>query len=95
MICPIGLEVQKIHACINDSYCTMTNMQSSMRVRSESTKAMIGDRNKRPPEKVVRYFPIIPFLKRLFANEKTTKLMRWHAEQRLNDGKVRHPTDAS
>jgi hypothetical protein len=56
---------------------------------------MIGDRNKRPPKKVVQYFPIIPFLKRLFANEKTTKLMRWHAKQRLNDGKVRHPTDAS
>ena len=23
MICPIGLEVEKIHACSNDAYCTM------------------------------------------------------------------------
>lgn len=32
---------------------------------------------------------------RLFANEETSKLMRWHAEERLNDGKLRHPTDGS
>ena len=55
----------------------------------------IVDRNKRPPKKVVWYFPIIPRLKRLFANEKIAKLMRWHAEKRMNDGKLRHLADGS
>ena len=39
---------------------------------------------------VVWYFPIIPHLKRLFANTKTAKLKRWHAEDWLVDGKLRH-----
>jgi hypothetical protein len=54
-----------------------------------------GDRNKRPPMKVVWYFPIIPHLKRRFANLETTKLMRWHAEDCLVGGKLRHATDGS
>jgi hypothetical protein len=55
----------------------------------------IIDQIKRPPKKVVWYFPIIPRLKRLFANEKTTELMRWHAKKHVNDGKLKHPTDGS
>jgi hypothetical protein len=54
-----------------------------------------GDMNKRPPMKVVWYFPIIPRLKRWFANAEMAKLMRWHAEDRLIDGKLRHPVDGS
>jgi hypothetical protein len=30
----------------------------------------------------------IPCLKWLFANEETTKLMWWHVEECLNDGKI-------
>ena len=41
------------------------------------------------------YFPIIPRLKRLFVNKKSTKLMRWHAKRHVNDGKLKHPTDGS
>jgi hypothetical protein len=55
----------------------------------------IIDRNKRLPKKVVWYFPIILRLKRLFANEKTTELMRWHADKHVNDEKLRHPADGS
>ena len=55
----------------------------------------IVDQNKRPPKKVVWYFPIILLLKRLFVNENILELMRWHAEKRVNDGKLRHPVDGS
>jgi len=55
----------------------------------------IIDHNKRPPKKVVWYFPIIPRLKRLFVNEKIVELMRWHAKKRVNDEKLKHPTDGS
>lgn len=34
------------------------------------------------PFKVVWYLPIIPRLKRLFANPKEAKRMRWHKEER-------------
>jgi hypothetical protein len=42
--------------------------------------------------KVVWYFPIIPYLKRSFANVEMAKLMRWHAEDRLVDGKLKTPS---
>jgi len=103
MICPMGLEVQKIHACPKDCILYRGDYKDldacpvceSSRYKSESAIHMTCDRNKRPPAKVVWYFPVIPRLKRLFANPKTAKLMRWHAEERLKDGKLRHPADGS
>jgi hypothetical protein len=43
------------------------------------------------------YFPIIPCLKRLFANSKEAELLRWHGsgEGRKNDGSLRHPADSA
>ena len=47
------------------------------------------------PAKVAWYLPIIPRLKRLFANPNEAKMFRWHAEERKpSDGKLRHPADA-
>lgn len=45
----------------------------------------------RPPAKVLWYLPIILRFKRLFANTKDAKLLRWHEEERKKDGKLRHP----
>ena len=46
------------------------------------------------PAKVVWYLPIIPRLKRLFTNKNEAKLLRWHEEERKDDGVMRHPADA-
>ncbi|XP_004514575.1 uncharacterized protein [Cicer arietinum] len=43
--------------------------------------------------KVLRHFPLIPRLKRLFMCSKTTDKLRWHAEERSRDGRLRHPVD--
>ena len=45
------------------------------------------------PHKVVWYFPIIPRLKRLYANKKQAKLMLWHSKRKKDDGVVKHITD--
>jgi hypothetical protein len=45
------------------------------------------------PAKVMWYLPIIPRLERLYANPKDAKLLRWHADERKKDGKLRHPAD--
>ncbi|GJZ16140.1 ribonuclease H-like domain-containing protein [Tanacetum coccineum] len=47
-----------------------------------------------PPAKQLWYFPIVPRLKQLFANEKDAKLLRWHTEGRKRDGKLRHVADS-
>ncbi|GJU07253.1 hypothetical protein Tco_1123683 [Tanacetum coccineum] len=48
-----------------------------------------------PAAKVLWYLPIIPRLKQLYSNPKNAKLLRWHAEDRKHDGKIRHVADAS
>ena len=30
----------------------------------------------------------------MYANEKDAKNMRWHADERVSDGKLRHPADS-
>ena len=56
---------------------------------------MQAGHKKRLATKVMWYFPIIPRLKRLFATAKTTKLMRWHVEDRVNDGNLWHLADGA
>ncbi|GKA51001.1 hypothetical protein Tco_0744197 [Tanacetum coccineum] len=47
-----------------------------------------------PPVKVLWYLPIIPRRKRLLANGKDAKLLRWHFDERKKDGKLRHVVDS-
>jgi hypothetical protein len=54
------------------------------------------NRRKGGPKKVFRYFPIIPHLKRWFANKKESELLRCHKEKHKQDaGMIRHPADAT
>lgn len=46
------------------------------------------------PNKVVHYFPLIPRLQRLFTSSKTARFMRWHVDERAQDGYLRHPCDS-
>ncbi|XP_059441766.1 uncharacterized protein LOC132174075 [Corylus avellana] len=50
--------------------------------------------SKRRPMKVLRWFPIIPQLQRLFMSHHTALHMRWHADGRTKDGVLRHPADS-
>jgi hypothetical protein len=47
-------------------------------------------------KKVFWYFPIIPQLKRWFANKKELELLRWHKEKHKQDVEmIRHLTNAT
>ncbi|XP_057434746.1 uncharacterized protein LOC130727587 [Lotus japonicus] len=104
MIRNLGLDYKKIDACpnncmpfwkehVNSDSCH--NCGASRWVDfpevdhglEESTKAH------KVPIKVLRHFPLIPRLKRLFMCSKTANSLRWHAEERSRDGKLRHPAD--
>ncbi|KAL4373338.1 hypothetical protein AHAS_Ahas05G0071800 [Arachis hypogaea] len=43
--------------------------------------------------KTLRYLPLISMLKRLFMCPNTAEALRWHDEQHLKDGCIRHPAD--
>lgn len=106
VVCPLGLEVQKIHACPND--CILYRGQyehldrcpvctcARYKIRRDDPGDVGGERSKKKiPAKVMWYFPLIPRLKRLFRNKDHAKLMRWHKEERKQDGMLRHPADGS
>ncbi|GJZ43162.1 hypothetical protein Tco_0590417 [Tanacetum coccineum] len=49
---------------------------------------------KKVPKKVLRYFPIIPRLQRLYKSSHTAKDMIWHATGKCTEpGKMQHPVD--
>ncbi|GJV46861.1 F-box domain containing protein [Tanacetum coccineum] len=49
---------------------------------------------KKVPKKVLRYFPIIPRLQRLYKSSHTVKEMIWHATGKCTEpGKMQHPVD--
>ena len=106
VVCPLGLEVQKIHACPNDcilyrgAYKDLNACPVCGALRYKIRRDDPGDVDserprKRFPAKVMWYALIIPRLKRLFRNKEHAKLMRWHREDRKKDGKSRAPADGS
>ncbi|KAL5540764.1 hypothetical protein UlMin_044087 [Ulmus minor] len=94
----MGLGYQSIHVCKNDCalFWNENFTSETCLVCSESRwKMQAGGRtDKNVPHKVLRYFPLGPRLKRLFATSKTAKLMRWHrAGKSTDDNVMRHPVN--
>ena len=109
-VCPLGLEVQKFHACPNDCIlyrgkdyenldaCPVCKALRYKIRRDEDPGGDVQghrDKTKRVPVKVMWYFPIIPRLKCLFRNKEHAKLMTWHKKDRKQDHMLRHPADGS
>ena len=46
------------------------------------------------PYKVLRHFPLIPRLRRMFSTPHLAALMTWHGTNKSNDGKMRGPFDS-
>ena len=105
-VSPLGLEVQKIHACPNDCILYRGEYEDlnacpvcgalRYKISRDDPGDVEGERpRKKIPAKVMWYAPIIPRLKRLFQNKEHAKAMRWHREDRKKDGKLRVPADGS
>ena len=100
IICSLGLDYMKIHACPKDcmlfrgdyakkDFCHVC--ESSRWKVDKKNASSVEPKGKRKPAKVLRYFPLIPRIQRLFSTSKTSDDMRWHDEARTKDGKLRHP----
>jgi hypothetical protein len=106
IVCPLGLELQKIYACPNDyilyrgDYENLTECPICTALRYKIRGDDPGDvegepPRKRVPAKMMWYAPIIPRLKHFFRGKEHAKLLRWHKEDRLSDGMLRHPANGS
>src|SRR4051812_18966078 len=104
VVCPLSLEVRKIHACVND--CMLCDgpdkdlRECRICHQPRYKRKLAKDKNKADDEiktgipfKVVWYFPLIPRLRRLYANPKETERLRWH-KTRTKYKYLRHPADA-
>jgi len=105
----LGLTYIKIDACVNDCVLfrgPLANMDTcptcgENRWKKDNTNSNeigesseSGGAKKHTPCKVLRYFPLTPRLQRLYMSKETSSLMRWHKEELVSDGKMRHPADS-
>jgi len=108
VVCPLGLEIQKIHACPNDYILYRGEEYENLdaypvckaswyKIRQDGPGAVEGEEHhrKKISAKVMWYAPIIPRLKCLFRNKDNAKLLRWHKEDHKIDNMLRHPADGS
>ncbi|XP_039145579.1 uncharacterized protein LOC120282799 [Dioscorea cayenensis subsp. rotundata] len=107
MISALSLGYEKIHACPND--CILfwkenANEDKCTKCGASRWKESLNDgkndsedaftKKKKKATKILRWFPLIPRLQRLFMSSKTASLMTWHEHERTKDGCQRHPADS-
>ncbi|KAK8949046.1 hypothetical protein KSP39_PZI005941 [Platanthera zijinensis] len=103
----LGLECKKIDACLNDCILyrgKFANFQSCptcgtsrwklSKINNNAEWNTSSGKSKNIPNKVLRHFPLIPRLQRLYMCSKTAEDMQWHKERHRDDGNLRHPADA-
>ena len=93
ILCSIGMTYERIHACPND--CILyQNEYASYGMCPKCNAPRYKNTKLTSPAKVVWYFPIIPRFRRMFRSTVDAKLLTWHANERIKDGKLRHPADS-
>ncbi|KAL2894401.1 polyprotein [Bienertia sinuspersici] len=108
MINHLGLGYEKIDACPNNcilyrgefsdkNECPICHASRwKKKSKGGETSGENTNAKNNEPAKVLRYFPLIPRLRRLYMSSKTAEDMIWHGKDReeKKDGKLRHPSDA-
>ncbi|KAE8734333.1 hypothetical protein F3Y22_tig00000773pilonHSYRG00216 [Hibiscus syriacus] len=106
MIKDLGLGYDKIHSCPNDCmlyWGDRKNQESchicgKSRWMSREAENVTEDEAQAPSRKksvkILRYFPLIPRLQRLFMSSKIAESMSWHHDGRTEDGLLRHHADS-
>jgi len=96
ILCPMGMEYKKIHACPNDCILYQKDFEllkscprcglSRYTLKQKDDDTIEDIENDGSPMKVMWYLPIIPRMTRLFANPNYAKNLRWHVDERKCDG---------
>ena len=94
----MGLGYEKIHVCKNNCVLFRKEKYAKLDVCPVCCEAdsrwKDADNNKRVPQKVLRHFPLVSMLKRMFLSSKTAKDAHWHKLKRKSvDNELSHPAD--
>jgi hypothetical protein len=94
----LGLSYNSIHTC--DKGCVFFRGEHAEVVRCPKCGGprFKDETRRKMPVKVLRHFPLIPRLQRMFCSPSISKLILWHSENRSNrdgrDNLVMHPCDS-
>ena len=90
----LGLAYNMIHACRNGCCLFKGDLEDADKcpVCDKDRYRMCG--RSRVPTLILRHFPLIPQLQRMFSSKKLSKLNVWHYFNKSVDGKMRHTADS-
>jgi hypothetical protein len=95
MLRQLGLSYELIHACSGGCVLFRGVENESLTECLKSNKPRFKRVGKSfVPSEVLRYFPLIPWLQRLYSTPAMAALMTWHWEGRSRDGMIWHVVDA-
>jgi hypothetical protein len=90
----LGLSFQSIHACPNGCVLFRGQYEDSMVCPHCLSMRMARRGNTMVPQKVLRYFPIIPRFRRMFRSPLQAAAMTWHSRVDATDDMMRHASQA-
>lgn len=95
MLSNIGMDYKQYHACPKDCILYRGRYESLKKCPICDTPRYRDDlQGATIPCKVLRHFPVIPRLQRLFRCKSLAQLMDWHAHHTSTDGMMRVPSDS-
>ncbi|XP_066396232.1 uncharacterized protein [Miscanthus floridulus] len=91
----LGLGFENIHVCKNNCVLFWKRYyKENVCPVCKASRWQDETGNKRVPHKVLRHFPLLPRLKRIFASKRTSEETQWHKKTRtLVDNVMSHPAD--
>ncbi|KAA0051737.1 uncharacterized protein E6C27_scaffold60G001270 [Cucumis melo var. makuwa] len=83
--CDLGLGYETIHACKYDCILYWKEFADLQHCPTcgEARYKVNHNRGKKLPHKVLRHFPLVPRLQRLFVSQEGSADMRWHRDKRV------------
>jgi hypothetical protein len=94
----LGLSYNSIHACNKGCVLFREEHAKAIRCIKCSGPRFKDETRRKMPVKVLRHFPLITRLQRMFRSLSISKLMLWHSENRSNrdggDNLVKHLCDS-
>ena len=91
MLRKLGLVYDSIHCCPHNCVLFRGNLVDATVCPKCNANRFV---RRSVPAKVLRHFPIIPRVKRMFSIKEIAELFCWHHFNKSKDGLMRHPADS-
>jgi hypothetical protein len=91
----LGLGYENIHVCRNNCVLFQKRYEKdNVCPVCKTSRWQDETRSKKVPHKVLRHFPLLPRLKRIYASKRTSEETQWHKKMRTPVNNVMsHPAD--